>query len=108
MDFINEDLRTFDHWTVIVDMKIRNWQRKKLKNCWENPSKIEETMATARSGQLEAAVAMLIINQAQFISAVQRIEGRLANIEALLVRHEQIPQALPEAIRQKVGFKPGR
>lgn len=65
-------------------------------------------MATTRNGQLAAAVAMLINNQAQFMSAVLRIEGRLANIEALLVRHEQILQALPEAIRQKVGFKPGR
>jgi hypothetical protein len=57
------------------------------------------------NGQLEAAVATLINNQAQFMGAVQRIYDRLANIEAILLRHEQMLQSMPEAIRQKVGFK---
>ncbi|MBI3939673.1 MAG: hypothetical protein HY315_02460 [Acidobacteria bacterium] len=61
-----------------------------------------------RNGQLEAAVATLINNQAQFMGAVQRIDARLANIEMLLIRHEQTLAELPEAIRQKVGFKPSR
>ena len=61
-----------------------------------------------RNGQLETAVAILINNQAQFMGAIQRIDNRLANIEAILLRHEQMLQSLPEAVRQKVGFKPGR
>ena len=64
--------------------------------------------AKTHNSQLESAVATLINNQAQFMGAVQRIDARLANIEMLLVRHEQMLQSLPEAIRQKVGFKPGR
>lgn len=63
---------------------------------------------TPRNGQLEAAVAMLINNQAQFMGLVQQIYNRLANIEAILLRHEQLLQSMPEALRQKVGFKPGR
>lgn len=58
-----------------------------------------------RNGQLESAVATLINNQAQFLGAVQRIDNRLANIETILLRHEQTLAGLPEAIRQKVGFK---
>jgi hypothetical protein len=34
-----------------------------------------------------------------------RIEERFAAIEAILLRHEQLLQALPEAIREKIGFK---
>lgn len=63
-------------------------------------------MATNRNGQLEAAVATLINNQAQFLGAIQRIDNRLANIETILIHHEQMLQSLPEAVRQKVGFKP--
>jgi len=34
-----------------------------------------------------------------------RIEAEFDEIKAILLRHEQILQALPEAIRQKIGFK---
>lgn len=61
---------------------------------------------------LAAAVAMLIQNQARFVSHLDedrrrfnRIEKRLAHIEVVLIRHEQILQDLPEAIRQKIGYK---
>ena len=65
-----------------------------------------------RNGRLEAAVATLIINQAMFL-AVQartderfaRIEDELSQIRAILLRHERVLNELPEAIRQKVGFK---
>jgi hypothetical protein len=33
------------------------------------------------------------------------IDRRLSHIEAILLRHEQTLQALPEAIREKIGFK---
>lgn len=34
-----------------------------------------------------------------------RIEAELEAIKAILLRHEQMLQNLPEAIRQKIGFK---
>lgn len=34
-----------------------------------------------------------------------RIESELEAIKAILLRHEQMLQNLPEAIRQKIGFK---
>ena len=61
---------------------------------------------------LQAAVAMLIQNQAVFISHLDedrqrfaRIERELDAIKALLLKHEDILQKLPEAIRDKIGFK---
>lgn len=61
-------------------------------------------------------MAMLISNQASFQANFMaltartderfgRIEAELAEIRAILVRHEQILQSLPEAIRQKIGFE---
>ena len=35
-----------------------------------------------------------------------RIDDRFARIEAILIEHNRILQALPEAIRDKIGFKP--
>ena len=61
-----------------------------------------------RNDQLEAAVATLINNQAQFMRAMQQISTQFATIQAILLRHEQMLQSLPEAVRQKVGFKPSR
>lgn len=71
----------------------------------------------SKNNRLEEAIAILIQNQASFLARVSemdrvnterfaRIEERLSRIEAILLRHEQILQALPEAIRQKIGFKP--
>ena len=61
---------------------------------------------------LESAIALLIHNQAQFMSHLDedrqrfaRIERKLDDIENLLLQHEQILRNLPEAIRQKIGFK---
>ncbi len=79
---------------------------------------------TGRNNHLEEAVALLIQNQASFVSnqasflsqmmelnrisseRFARIEDELANIRAILLRHEQILQGLPETIREKIGFKP--
>lgn len=68
-----------------------------------------------RNGQLEAAVTTLINTQAQFVASQARMDERFARIEeelsqirAILLRHERVLNELPEAIRQKVGFKPGR
>jgi xanthine dehydrogenase iron-sulfur cluster and FAD-binding subunit A len=37
-----------------------------------------------------------------------RIESELEQIKAILLRHDRVLADLPEAIRQKVGFKTGR
>jgi hypothetical protein len=68
-----------------------------------------------RSGTGVAGIAgngALIQNQATFVSHLDedrqrftKIEQRLANIEALLIQHDQLLKNLPEAIREKIGFK---
>jgi hypothetical protein len=35
-----------------------------------------------------------------------RIDQRLAHIEAILLEHNRILTALPDAVRDKIGFKP--
>jgi hypothetical protein len=77
-------------------------------------------MATRnRDGRLEDALATLINSQAtllgQLASLAARSDERFARIEnelkalgeikMILVRHEQMLQALPEAVREKIGFK---
>ena len=69
-------------------------------------------MARNSSGGLAAAMTLLIQNQAAFVSHMRetqeefaRIARRFDEIEAILLRHERILTELPEAIRQKVGFK---
>lgn len=71
-------------------------------------------MASKKTGNLslEEAIALLIHNQAAFVSNLNetnqrfsRIENELAQIRAILLRHEQMLQNLPEAIREKIGFK---
>jgi hypothetical protein len=67
---------------------------------------------TARNGNLEQAMTLLIQNQAAFIAdmrenAKQLIEIRreLEEIKSYLIRHEKLLAQLPEAIREKIGFK---
>ena len=64
-------------------------------------------------------MAMLMQNQAQFLTHLSktleklaeadmkfaRIEKDLDTIKAILVRHETMLERLPEAIREKIGFK---
>ena len=65
---------------------------------------------------LEQAIVLLIQNQAAFASQLgetnrrsderfSRMEEELKQIKAILLRHEQLLQDLPEAIMQKIGFK---
>jgi len=70
--------------------------------------------AVDRNGQLEAAVAVLINNQAHFLAVAARIETEFVEIKNILIRHEQMLSGLhgiaeaikdlPEAIREKIGF----
>jgi hypothetical protein len=82
-----------------------------------------EDEMTRKSGNgnsnLQEAMALLIQNQAQFLShltethkrqnetdaRLARMEGELEQIKAILLRHDQVLADLPEAIRQKVGFQ---
>lgn len=65
---------------------------------------------------LLASQANLVANQAAFQANFMaltartderfgRIEVELSDIRAILLRHEQILQSLPEAIRQKIGYE---
>ena len=64
------------------------------------------------NNNLQEAMALLIQNQAAFVAQLNEtnkrqaaIENKLDVIERILLRHEQTLADLPEAIRQKVGFK---
>ena len=67
-----------------------------------------------RNGQSELAIALanLLNNQARFVAHVDedrqrfaRIERNLDLIKAMLLKHEEMLQKLPEAIRDKIGVK---
>ena len=67
---------------------------------------------TGRNGNLEDALAILIQNQARFVSHLDedrqrftRIERDLDAIKALLIKHEEMLQNMPDAIKEKIGFK---
>jgi hypothetical protein len=71
-------------------------------------------VAKARNGSSDwqAALAQMLQNQAVFVSHLDedrqrfaRIENDLDLIKALLIKHEEILQKLPEVIREKIGFK---
>lgn len=81
----------------------------------------EDTVPRSESGRpnLETALAALLQNQATFVGHLDedrqrfaRIEHELAEIrktldtiKVVLVRHETMLEKLPEAIREKIGFK---
>jgi hypothetical protein len=80
----------------------------------------EETGRTSGNGvSLEAAMALLINNQAALVAQnttfltemakahqeVAEILKVLDTIKAVLVRHETMLEKLPEAVRDKIGFK---
>lgn len=69
---------------------------------------------------LRQALALLIQNQAKFVAVeleaahrfarierdLQEIKGRLGELTDVIRRHDRMLSDLPEAIRQKIGFKP--
>jgi hypothetical protein len=66
--------------------------------------------------RLEEAIAILIQNQAAFLSRMAeierttaerfaRIENDMATILRILAEHSRILERLPEAVRDKIGFK---
>jgi hypothetical protein len=93
-----------------------------------NGSGLQQAIALLIQSQatLTQSQATLMQNQAIFVSQLNemnkhqvevkvesdrrfaRIEHELEQIKAILVQHSKVLAALPEAIRQKVGFKTGR
>jgi hypothetical protein len=62
----------------------------------------QQSAFLARASEIDARVGeMDRINTERFA----RIEDRYVRIEALLLEHNRILQALPDAIRDKTGFK---
>ena len=71
------------------------------------------------NGGLEAAIALLVQNQAALVAQhtafvahldedrqrFSRIERDLDVIKALLIKHEETLQKLPDVIKDKIGFK---
>lgn len=61
------------------------------------------------NGNLEQAMALLIQNQAAFMSAFlssqARSDERFSRIEERLYQIERLIINLPEAVREKIGFK---
>ena len=64
------------------------------------------------NGNLESAMSLLIQNQAQFLTHLSEtrkeyadMKSELGLIKTLLIRHEETLQRLPEAIRDKIGYK---
>jgi len=49
-------------------------------------------------------LATLITNQAHFVAQMARIETELTEIKSILLHHQRTLEALPEAIREKIGF----
>ena len=62
---------------------------------------LQQAMATVLKTQALMQQAM-----AEFANRFIRIESELADIRAILVRHEELLRNLPEAIRSKIGFQP--
>ena len=67
----------------------------------------EEMTTRKRNGgsNLEAAMALLVQNQAMFLGEVAKIRKDFDEIMRILIRHEKLLANLPEAIRQQIGFK---
>ncbi|PYS24515.1 MAG: hypothetical protein DMG11_24285 [Acidobacteria bacterium] len=60
---------------------------------------------TNGNGTLEAAMALLLQNQAQAVRDMAQIKRDFEEIKRYLIRHEQLLANLPEAIKEKIGFK---
>jgi hypothetical protein len=80
--------------------------------------RLEEALAalTQNHVALMQAQANLMQNQAAFLARIAEIEARMAEtdrinserfarIEAILLEHSRILKALPDTIRDKIGFK---
>ncbi len=85
-----------------------------------DPGRLEEAITSLVQAQaaLVQAQAVLAQNQAAFLAQARETDVRIAEmertnservarIEALLLEHNRMLLALPDAVREKIGFKPG-
>jgi hypothetical protein len=49
--------------------------------------------------------AQFVQNQARFAADMAQIRRDFAEIKRILIRHEQLLASLPDAIKEKIGFK---
>jgi hypothetical protein len=63
------------------------------------------TLLIHNQAQLAGNMAQLAEHQDENRQRFARIERELDAIKAMLIRHEEILQKLPEALRDKIGFK---
>jgi hypothetical protein len=87
-------------------------------------AKKSDTNGTNGHSRLEEAMALLIQNQAAFVSQMAdsnrqqvelkrqsderfaRIEAQMSEIVRVLKEHSRVLERLPDAVRDKIGFKP--
>ena len=70
-------------------------------------SQMDERFARAdeRSAKMDERFARIDERFGRIEERIARIETELEAIKTILMRHEEMLQGLPEAIRQKIGFK---
>jgi hypothetical protein len=66
---------------------------------------LNESMATLNNA-MSTFLGRASESDAQFAEMKRSNEERFARIEALLIEHSRILQALPDAVREKFGFRP--
>ena len=71
-----------------------------------------KTVRNGNGNQINTAIAVLLQTQAQFVSELAETRKEFADmkkdldlIKALLIRHEDTLQKLPDAIKDKIGYK---
>ena len=57
------------------------------------------------NGNLQEAMTLLIQNQASFVRDMSEIRKEFEQIKGYMIRLEHLLANLPEAIREKIGFK---
>jgi hypothetical protein len=68
------------------------------------PTELEAAIALMLHTQVKLAAEMVGINQ-RYNELKESSDRRFAHIEELLLQHDKLLRALPEAIREKIGFQ---
>src|SRR5688572_23265282 len=126
----NNNALRYSGWANIFDPTIVGYAGILEPTLMRSPSTSRRSrpMRSRPNGTLEQAMALLIQNQAAFVaqlgenqkkfleleSRMARVERSLEEIKATLSQHDkafrelaEVLVQLPEAVRQKIGFKPG-
>lgn len=70
----------------------------------QSMASLNQAMATflVRNAESDARIAKI---EAENAKTFAQMDERFARIEAILIEHSRILRALPDAIREKIGFK---